>query len=952
MRRQLVLGIISGLVAVLYLTGALDFVERHLHDFRSGMLSRHASGEMVLVTIDRHSLQRLPGWPWPREYHATVIERLIDAGVTKIAVAIDFSTPSDVQNDRRLAAALARAGPNRVALPVFRQLGNEADEAQHVVEPLPLFRQHSALASADVWPDQDGLVRRFDVHQRVREAAIPTMPGWLLSEPQNQAQGNLIDFSIEPSTIPHISFVDVLEGTFVPSRVAGKRVLIGATAVELGDEVSVPRHRLLPGTVLQALIAETLLQQRAIRTVAGWPVALLGALMALAVGWLLSKLEWRLGTALVTATAALVICVALVLHLAGAASLHTSPILLNILLAALAGQLDRQVSTILAQRLALRRKDALMGRLVDNVFDGIVTFDDQGKVLSWNRAAEHMFGDPIEQTRGKPLGALLPLLGHSYAVEGTLAPRELIAKRRDGSHFPVEVAVSATEMEGVRMGVAVVRDITKRKADEELARQALHDSLTGLPNRAFLLNRIGEMTLEVERSREPIALLILDLDGFKQINDRLGHRVGDLVLRDLAPRLQEPLRRGDVVARLGGDEFAILLSPPIDATAAFAIAGRINHCLRQPLLVEGMCFRLSASIGIALHPQHGHKAGHLLHCADTAMYTAKRGRLVIALYDPDCEAAMGKDAVLRDELDRAIKEGDLVLHYQPKVDVRTLRLVGLEALVRWQHPDYGLVPPEKFIPLAECTDLIQPLTDWVLNAAIRQQRLWFERGYDLVIAVNLSAKSLRDPQLANRFQAVCERWGVPLDRMMFEITESSLITDPKSSTRVLRRLAKMGCKISLDDFGTGYSSLIHLQTLPISELKINRSFVASLSTDQNASTIVRTIINLAHTLGMQVVAEGVEDRATFTRLTVIGCDQIQGYLFGRPVAADDLENSLLESSRSFGSSDAADRRESRLAALLAARVGSLRRVTVAELGGVLEKPDAACGSASGLPGRP
>ena len=526
----------------------------------------------------------------------------------------------------------------------------------------------------------------------------------------------------------------------------------------------------------------------------------------------------------------------------------------------------------------------------------------------------------FEQVKAQPLETLLPLLGHSYAGEDTLAPRELLAKRSDGSHFPVEVAASAGEIEGVRMGLAVVRDITRRKADEELARQALHDSLTGLPNRAFLLNRIGEMTIEVERSRASFALLLLDLDGFKQINDRLGHRTGDLVLRDLAPRLQEPLRRDDVVARLGGDEFAILLAPPTDAKVAATVAGRINHCVRQPLLVEGMCFRLSASIGIALHPHHGRKAGKLLHSADTAMYTAKRDRLVIALYDPELEAVLGRDAVLRHELERAIEQGELVLHYQPKIDVRTLQPVGLEALVRWQHPDYGLLPPDKFIPLAESTDLIQPLTDWVLNAALRQQRLWLESGYDLAIAVNLSAKSLRDPQLANRFRAICARWGVQPNRTIFEITENSVIADPKAAARVLRRLAKLGCEVSLDDFGTGYSSLILLQTLPISELKINRLFVVSMSTDQNASVIVRTMVNLAHTLGMRVVGEGVEDRATFTRLTVIGCDQVQGYLFGRPVAAHDLERSLLDSARSVGSSDAADGRATRLATLLAARV--------------------------------
>jgi EAL domain-containing protein (putative c-di-GMP-specific phosphodiesterase class I)/PAS domain-containing protein len=567
-----------------------------------------------------------------------------------------------------------------------------------------LFRQHAALASADIWPDQDGLVRHFDVRQDLKGVPIPTLPGWLLNAQQSATDGNLIDFSIDPSTIPRISFVDVLNGTFDPTRAAGKRVLIGATAVELGDEVSVPRHRLLPGTIVQALIAETLLQQRGIRTVAGWPVALLGALVALAISCL-SKLEWRQGTTIAVASAVLVTGVALLLHLAGATSLHTSPILLSIMLCALASQLDGQVSMILAQRLALRRKDAVMGRLVDAVFDGIVVFDDQGKVLSWNRAAERMFGDPIELVRGKPLEALLPLLGHNS----------------------------------------------------------------------------------------------------------------------------------------------------------------------------------------------------------------------------DSETAIGTDFVLRSELSRAIEQSELVLHYQPKFDVRSLQLVGLEALVRWLHPERGLLPPARFIPLAECTDLIQPLTDWVLNAAIHQQRLCQESGYDVSVAVNLSARSLRNPHLAHRFQAICQRWNVSPHRIICEITESSVIAEPKSASRVLMRLAKMGCKVSLDDFGTGYSSLVHLQALPIGELKINRCFVQSMSTDQNASTIVRTIVNLAHSLGMQVVAEGVEDRATFTRLTVIGCDQVQGHLFGRPVAVAELESLLRKHSRSSDPGDRADRCGTTVAEPLVARVGSLFR---------------------------
>jgi EAL domain-containing protein (putative c-di-GMP-specific phosphodiesterase class I) len=261
--------------------------------------------------------------------------------------------------------------------------------------------------------------------------------------------------------------------------------------------------------------------------------------------------------------------------------------------------------------------------------------------------------------------------------------------------------------------------------------------------------------------------------------------------------------------------------------------------------------------------------------------------------------------------------------------------------VRWQHPEHGLLPPARFIPLAECTDLIHPLTDWVLNAAIRQQRLCQESGYDVGVAVNLSAKSLHDPQLPHRFQAICQRWNVSPDRMICEITESSVIADPKSASRVLMRLAKMGCKVSLDDFGTGYSSLVHLQALPIDELKVNRCFVQSMSTDQNASTIVRTIVSLAHSLGMQVVAEGVEDRATLTRLTVIGCDQVQGHLFGRPVAVDGLEDLLRKSSRSFDLSEKVDRRGTSLAAPLAARTSSLQRASIAELGGVSQEPGAA-----------
>lgn len=879
---------VTSLVSLLYLVGGLDFVDRRLSDQHFGLLSRDASRELVLITIDPESLRQLRSWPWPRRYHAQVLRNLIDAGATRIALDIDFSSSSNARDDQLLAAALASAGPERAALPVFRQQQRAGEHIELIdTEPLPLLGRHVQPASVNVWPDPDGLIRRVDLAQDWADGAVPTMSAWLTGAPRSAGSTFLIDFSIDPTTIPRLSFVDVLDRAFDPAVVAGKNVLIGATAIELGDHVSVPRYQALPGPVLQALAFETLAQGRGLRHVGGWPVAAAAGVTSMIAGLLFMSLGWRLGLAIMAASAIAMVLTTGVLQTLCAIMLDISPLILGLTLsfgAALLGRLDQHASQLFIQRKALRRKDAIMSRVVDSVFDGIVTFDAAGRISSCNQAAEHIFGCPAPTLLGRSLGALLPIQRATEDLDalGRVGPHESSATRSDGSCFPAEVALSVSDIDGEWMGVAVVRDITKRKADEELAQRALQDALTALPNRLLLHDRIEQTLAAAERTGESFAVLLLDLDRFKQVNDTLGHHVGDLLLREVGPRLRQPLRATDTLARLGGDEFAVLLPAPTDLNAACAVAGRIVEALRQPFLIQGLSLEIGGSIGVALYPQSGHSVSALLQHADAAMYAAKRSQTGFVVYSAQIETEGADVLTLRGELRRAIDDDQLVLHYQPKIEARSGGFVGFEALVRWRHPEYGLMPPGRFIPAAEQLGLIAPLTLWVVEAVLDQQRLWRDHDDCPTVAVNLSARSLQDPELPATFQRLCQEWDTDPERLTLEVTESALMADPKTAALVLGRLADIGCRISLDDFGTGYSSLAHLQRLPLHELKIDRSFVRAMTHDPSAEIIVRSIVDLAHNLNLSVVAEGVEDQAAFGRLAAMGCDHAQGFLFGRP----------------------------------------------------------------------
>jgi diguanylate cyclase (GGDEF)-like protein len=477
-----------------------------------------------------------------------------------------------------------------------------------------------------------------------------------------------------------------------------------------------------------------------------------------------------------------------------------------------------------------------------------------------------LISDAIDEHRTREM---MSAGAHDYLIKGNLARLAPVVRRE-------------------------LRDIADRSYRQHEADQcteaaaihrALHDALTDLPNRVFLHTRLDE---RLRQKGDGLALLLLDLDRFKEVNDTLGHQVGDRLLQQIGRRLKDALPGADLVARLGGDEFAIVM-PRTDVSGAAGVAGVIQRILQIPFELEGRPIAVDASIGIAVAPEHGQDADTLLRCADIAMYQAKGSGAGLAIYRADQDRPRPDHLSLLGELRNGIEDDQLLLHYQPKLHMRDGVLVGVEALVRWQHPQRGFLLPCEFITLAETTGLIYPLTRWVLEAALKQHKAWQAVGLDLRVAVNLSRRTLHDPELPAMVAQLLARWQVAPEALVLEIIESSLMADPSHAGQNLNQLRAQGVCISIDDFGTGYSSLASLNDLPVDELKIDQSFVRAMASNTSSRAIVRAIIDLADALKLRVVAEGVEDQATWDVLAGLGCDAAQGYLVSRPVAAVDLE---------------------------------------------------------------
>lgn len=545
--------------------------------------------------------------------------------------------------------------------------------------------------------------------------------------------------------------------------------------------------------------------------------------------------------------------------------------------------------------------------MLENSLDAVINMNVEGVVTEWSGSAERIFGYSRQEALGQLLGNLIVPMEHREAhakgmrrllttgeshIIGKLI--EIVAIRRDGAEFPVELSIAQIKRGGEIFFSAFIRDISERKSSEaRIQYLANYDALTGLANRNQLNERVKYSISLAHRSHEKIALMFLDIDHFKDVNDSLGHSVGDLLLVELASRFKSALREEDTISRLGGDEFILLLHNA-DEYAATHVAQKLLQTIERPMMIENHQLSVTASIGIALYPNDGEDLETLLRNADVAMYKVKQeNRNGYRFYTAKMQTQSARNLLLVNALRQAIQLNQLEVYYQPQINVCDNRIVGVEALLRWHHPEMGMVSPAEFIPLAEVSGLILSIGEWVLRQSVRQAKSWLLTGFKpMIMAVNLSVVQFRDPGLPDLVTRILEEEGLAPEYLELELTEGVALEDPQGAIAFMDALHERGVRMSIDDFGTGYSSLSHLKKFKVYKLKIDQSFVRDISTDEEDKAIVIAIINLARSLGLKTIAEGVETAGQLAFLQQQQCDEVQGYLFSKPLPVDDLESLL------------------------------------------------------------
>ena len=894
-------------LALIPLTGMHNALQNALADMRFGWFPRQASGKIVLVAIDPHSIETIGVWPWPRRVHADLIDRLESAGASDVAFDVDFSSPSDPDFDQAFVDALQRAGGS-VVLPAFKQLVRDSESGRTIFvnRPLPQFSKYAWSAVVNVAVESDGLVRRYSYGEILDGRFLPSMGALLAGKDKSKKEPFQIDFNISADTLPTVSYVDVLRGDPVAlGMLKDKKVVIGATAIELGDRFNVPNGRVIPGPILQMLATELILQNRMLHTSSN--VVTLGGLGTIV---FLMVVLWQRLTASLRVAVLFGLAVAAEL---GAIFLQAKlPIILDTSLwhAAIAVYL----AVLALDEINFR---ALLGRIAEKRFqqiamslgDGLVCADQNGLITVWNPGAVSIFGYEPEEMIGRPFdricalddgaGKYAPFSILELPPEALEVPAckvmELRGYRKNGDAFALEACFSKWRgVDGFQYG-GVMRDISARRREAERIRYlAEHDTLTGLANRNKLHEQLGAMLAQADIERCDVALLMIDLDKFKQINDTLGHGCGDQLLCGVAERLNTLVEGAALVARLSGDEFAIVITGSDVVERAKSLSERTSLAFRQTdFFIGGRQLRVNVSIGVAVYPRDCDTAEEFLGNADLALYQAKTtGRGGYVFFERGIRDELETRVSLEADLSRAIERAEFELFYQPQVNLEDGRLVGAEALIRWRRPN-GLVLPEDFIPVVNASSISDGIALWVMETACRQGYLWQQKGHDIRLSINLSPSQFKLGDLAATVEFILRNTGFSPSLLELEVTENILLEDDERALEIFRRVQDLGVRVAFDDFGTGYASLIYLKKFPLDRLKIDKSFVCKLSANSDDMAIVGATISLGKLLGLSVVAEGIEDRATANLLWSRGCEEGQGFYFGRPMPAVEFEQRFL-----------------------------------------------------------
>ncbi|MBL8251269.1 MAG: EAL domain-containing protein [Candidatus Competibacter sp.] len=901
-----------------------------IYDWNLAAWSRNPPDDIVIVAIDEQSLRQLGRWPWSRRIHAALVRKLSEAGAKAIALDIVFAEPevTDPAADEELAAALADSG--RVVLPVLGELSRAGGQLMETL-PLPILAKAVAgIGHVSVDLDPDSIARGVylkaglgspywptltlalleSVHfpmgeplpgQRTVEAARPSSSPYVWRRDYRI----LIPFAGPPGHFRHFSYSEVLTDKVNLASFRDRYVLVGSTASGMDDALPTPvsgLSRPMSGVEFNANVLDALLRGLSVQPLSeAWTLLLTGMLVLFPLAlYAAFPTRWTL-------------------PLAGLGLLFTLAVSFGLLHGA--QRWFPPAAALLAQALSyplwswerllqvvrsLFEKEQLAQVTLHSIGDAVITTDAQGKVQYLNPIAESMLGKPAAALRHRPLGAIFHVGGErddcasvdlvaQCLKESRLInlPEPSVLVNQQGQEYAIRASAAPLRDQRGRLSGVVIAlgDVTEtRRLSEQMLYQANHDALTELPNLNLLRDRLKQAIARAQRTDLSLALLFVDLDHFKKINDGFGHSVGDALLQAAAARLENCARKQDTIARVGGDEFICVLEDLQQEDRAVDFATKLLNVLQVPFEVEAReCF-ITASIGICLFPKDGEDVETLLKNADTAMSRAKeKGRNNIQFYSRDMHVRILERLTLEQHLRYALERCELELFYQPQMDLRQNRIIGVEALLRWRHPERGLVSPLEFVPLAEETGLIETIGEWVLETACRQAKEWQRQGLPpLRMAVNMSPRQFLRAGMVERVERILRETGLEPHLLDLEITESLLMKDVEGGIATMRALKSIGVRLSIDDFGIGYSSLNYLKQFPIDQLKIDKSFLGEIATSRNDAAITLAMIAMAHSMRLTVIAEGVENETQLAFLRANRCDEIQGYHLSCPIPARDF----------------------------------------------------------------